>query len=85
MVVFGQKLMYWDNSACIRAKVVEFVQNLLFSAKLVVFGESCCFRAKVVLFRQSGCIWAKGGSIRANFQFPRIVPLLPEYNNFARI
>ena len=58
MVVFGQKLMYWDNSACIRANVVELVQNLLFSknwlylGKAVVFGQKWYYSGKVVVFGQ---------------------------------
>ena len=39
--------------SCSRAKVVVFVQKLLYS------GKSGCIRAKNVAFGQSGGIWAK--------------------------
>ena len=39
MVEFGQILLYFGKSGCIRAKVVLFGQKMLFLRKLVVFGQ----------------------------------------------
>ena len=60
MVVLGQKWLHSDKvvfieqSGCIRAKVVVLGQKWLYS------GESGFIRAKVVVLGQSGCIRAKG-------------------------
>ena len=70
MGFFWQNCCIWEKwsnfgkSACIRAKVVVFVQNWLYlgksgcnpakwlySGKVVVFGESGCIRANVVVIR----------------------------------
>ena len=58
VVVFGQsgslreKWNYWDESGCIRAKMVVF-------GKVVVFGKNDSTCAEAVVFGQSGFIWAK--------------------------
>ena len=45
----------------IRAKVVVFEQNWLYSDKVVVFGESGCIRAKEVVFGQKWLYSGKSG------------------------
>ena len=59
MILLGQ-------TVCVRAKIVVFGQNLLYSDKVVVllvkvvlFGQSCFIRAKVVV---SGQKWFYSGN-----------------------
>ena len=79
MVVFGQKWLYSSNIfciretflysgkiGCIRAKVVEFEQKLLYSGSVVVFGQSGCIRVKNVVFGQKLLYWGKNNCILAN-------------------
>ena len=53
MVIFGQKLVVFGQSGCIRAKVVVFVIKWLYS------GKSGCIRAKVLKSGKSDSILAK--------------------------
>ena len=56
VVVFGQKWLYFCQSACIRlslfysGRAVVFGKQWFYSAKVVVFGKSGRIRAKVVIF-----------------------------------
>ena len=77
MVVFGQsgslreKWMYWDESDCIRAKMVVFGQsgrireNDSTCAEAVVFGQSGFIWAKVVVIYQKWLYFAKSDCNRA--------------------
>ena len=51
--LLSEKVVEFGQSGCIRAKVVVFGQERLYS------GKSGCTRSKVALFGQSGCIPAK--------------------------
>ena len=52
-------MVVFEQSDCIRVKVVVFGQKLLYLGKLVAFIQVGCIGARWLYSGKSGCIWGK--------------------------